>query len=61
MVFHRLEIRYKVTDVAEIVSKSIRGSVKIPKVVSRRGVRPRDICGPLLRWGLRDWVFRSQF
>ena len=35
MVFHRLKIRSKATNVGEIESKSIRGSVKTPKVVSR--------------------------
>ena len=35
MVFHRLEIRSKATNVAEIESKSIRGSFKTPEVVSR--------------------------
>ena len=44
-MFHRLEIRSKATNVAEIESKSIRGSVKTLNVVSRRAVRPGDICG----------------
>ena len=35
MVFHRLEIKYKVTNVAEVESKSIRGSVKTPKIFSK--------------------------
>ena len=35
MVFHRLEIRSKATNVAEIESKTIRISVKTSKVVSR--------------------------
>ena len=52
MVFHRLEIRSKATNVAEIESKSFRGSVKTSKVVSRGAVRPWDICGPLPRWGM---------
>ena len=51
MVFHRLEIRSKYTNVAEIESKSNRGSVKTPKVVSRGAVRLGDICGSLPRWG----------
>ena len=38
MVFYRLEIRSKVTNVADIESKSIRGSGKTPKVVSRGAV-----------------------
>ena len=53
MVFHRLEIRSKAMNVAKIESKSIRESVKTPKVVSRGAVRPGDICGPFPRWGLR--------
>ena len=60
MVFHRLEIRSKVTNVAEIESKSIRGSVKTHKIVSRGAVRPRDICGPLPKWGLKGCVFRKK-
>ena len=44
MVFHRLEIRSKATNVAESESKSVRGSVKRPEVVSRGAVRPGDIC-----------------
>ena len=47
MVFHRLEIRSKATNVAVIESKSIRGSAKTPMVVIRGAVRPRDIYGPL--------------
>ena len=35
MVLHRLEIRYKATNVAESESKNIRGSVKTPKFVSK--------------------------
>ena len=31
MVFHRLEIRSKATNVAEIESKSFRGSIKTPR------------------------------
>ena len=50
MVFHTLEIRSKATNVAEIEDKSVRGNVKTPEVVSRGGVRPGDICGPLPRW-----------
>ena len=53
MVFHRLEIRPKATNVAQLESKGIRGT---PKFVSRGAVRPGDICGPLPRWGLRGWV-----
>ena len=56
MVFHRLEIMSKATNVAEIVSKSIRGNVKTPEVVSRGAAQPGDICGPLPRWGLRGRV-----
>ena len=52
MVFHRLKIRYKGTNVAEINCKSIRGSVKIPKVSGREAIGPGDIGGPLPRWGL---------
>ena len=47
MVFNRLEIRSKATNVAEIQSKIVKGSVKIPEVVSRGAVRPGDICGSL--------------
>ena len=43
MVFHRLEIRYKATNIVEI--ESIRGSIKTPTVVSRGAIRPGDICG----------------
>ena len=39
MVFHRLQIRSKATNVAEIESKSNRGNVKTPKVVIREAVR----------------------
>ena len=35
MVFHRLEIRSKATNVAEIESNSVRGSVKTSEIVSR--------------------------
>ena len=35
MVFHRLAIRSKATNVGDIESKIIRGSVKTPEVVSR--------------------------
>ena len=34
MVFHRLETKYNATNVAEIESKSVKGSVKTPEVVS---------------------------
>ena len=47
MVFLRLEIRSKATNVAEIETKSIRGSVKTPKVVSRGTIRLGYVCGPL--------------
>ena len=43
MVFQRLDIRFKARNVADIESKSIRGSVKAPKVASRGAVRPGDI------------------
>ena len=43
MVFHRLEIRSKATNVAEINRKNIRGSVKTPKVVNRGTIRPGDV------------------
>ena len=52
MVFHRLIIRSKATNVAEIERKSVRGSVKPPEVVNTEAVRPGDICGPLPIWGL---------
>ena len=45
------------TNVAEIESKSVRGNVKTPEVISRGAVRPGDICGPRNRWGLRGWVW----
>ena len=54
LMFHRLEIISKATNVAEIESKIIKGSVKTSKVVSRGTVRPRDICDSLPRWGLLD-------
>ena len=38
MVYHKLEIRSKATNVAEIESKSTGGSVKTLKVVSRVAV-----------------------
>ena len=41
MVFHRLEIRSKATNVAEIEGKSIN----TPEVVSRGAFRFGDICG----------------
>ena len=40
--FHRLKIGSKVTNVAEINRKSIRGSVKTPKVVIRGAIRPES-------------------
>ena len=43
MVFHKLEIRSKATNAAEIKSKSIRGSVKTPEFVSGGAVQPRDL------------------
>ena len=52
MVFHRLKISSKTTNVAEIKRKSIRGSVKTPKVDIKGAIRPGDICGPLPRWRL---------
>ena len=56
MVFHRLEIRSKATNVEEIESKSVIGTVKTLKVVSTGAVRPGDICGPVHRWGLQGWL-----
>ena len=46
VVFHRLEIRTKATNIAEIESKRIRCSVKTPMVIYRKKVRSMDICGP---------------
>ena len=46
MVFHRLEIRF--TNVVEIESKSVKGSVKTTGIVSRGAVRPGDSCGPCI-------------
>ena len=43
MVFKRLEIRYKATNVAKINRKSIRGSVKTPKVVKLTSHFPRQL------------------
>ena len=57
MLFHRLQIRSKATNVVEIESKSIRRNVKTPKVVSRGAIQPGDMCGPLPSWGLRGWVW----
>ena len=57
MGFHRLEIRSKATNVAEIESKFIKGSVKTPEVVSRGVVRLGDICGLLPIWGQQGWVW----
>ena len=47
MIFHKLEIRSKARNVAEIESKSVSGSVKTPQVVNKGAVGPGDICGPL--------------
>ena len=38
MVFHRLKIRSKATNVKEINRKSIRESVKTPKVINRGAI-----------------------
>ena len=51
VVLHRLKIRTKATDVAEIYIEKIVGSVKIPGVVSCRTVRCGGTCGPPPRLG----------
>ena len=56
MVYHILEIRSKTMNVVEINRKSIRGSVKTPKIVSRGVIQPGNICGPLPRWGLLSCI-----
>ena len=38
MVFHRLDIKSKATNVAEIESKNIRGSVKTPRVIIKGAI-----------------------
>ena len=55
MVFYRLKIRSKATNVAEVEVEKVEGGLKTLRVDTRRAVRPGDICGPLPRWGLRGW------
>ena len=45
-MFHRLKIRSKTTDVAEIYVEKVRGGIKTPGVAIKRAVRPGDIFGP---------------
>ncbi len=62
IVFHRIEVRAKATNVAEVNIEKIGRVVKTPLgVVSKGVVRPGDISGPLLRWGLRGGCEFSQF
>ena len=57
MVFHRLEIRSKAINIAKIESKTVRGSVKTPEVVSRGAVRPEDTWGYHLIAGYLGCVY----
>ena len=58
MVFHKLVIRSKAMNVAEIKRTSIRESVKTSKVVSKGVIQPGDIRGFLPKWGHRDHYFK---
>ncbi|MPD03679.1 hypothetical protein E2C01_099326 [Portunus trituberculatus] len=51
VVFHRLKIRSKNTNVAEVNVEKVEGGVKAFGVVDRRVIRPGDIFGPLPRRG----------
>ena len=47
MMFHRMKIRAKTANVAEIEKKEVRGVIKTPLgSAARRGVLPGGICGP---------------
>ena len=60
VVFYRLKIRSKTTNVAEVDSEKCEEGVKTIRVDTIRGVRPRDIYGSLPRRGLRGWC-RSRY
>ena len=57
VVFYRLEIRSKATNVAEVNEEIVEGGAKTLGVDTRGAVRPGGIYGPLPRRGLRGWCW----
>ncbi|MPC68861.1 hypothetical protein E2C01_063071 [Portunus trituberculatus] len=53
VVFHRLKIRSKTANIAEVNEEKVEGGVKTYMVDTERAVRPGGISGPFLRMGFR--------
>ena len=59
VMLHRMEVRSKSADVAEMDRERVRGVIRTPcRAVAWSGVWTGDISGPLPRWGLRGTIKR---
>ena len=60
-MLHRLEVRSKAANVAEVNVEKVRGSIKTPEVVNWSTIWSGGIYGPPPKRGLRGMIIRRHF
>ncbi|MPC41272.1 hypothetical protein E2C01_034860 [Portunus trituberculatus] len=61
VVFYRLKIRLKTTNVADVNEEKVEGGVKTFWVATERAERPGDISGSVPRRGPLGWIWSRHF